>query len=318
MIKTNNENIIVLIEPPHTHARASEKYIHVILKYPTYSRDWWVPIEYRRTWLNLVEEEEISAHLEFVYDQMKPENIEKRLIGEKKYWDEEKANAWVTRPFFEVLKTWWRKCVECTLPQNPNWARRIQDLKEMWYTIATDTSKFCKKCNKKTTHLILLPIKRWTKEWNWYETWSPQLRQRILKLLDYFDVYEYTTNSHCLPDHKFSEIRWWKDTKWENPDTMTDEEIIQKFQLLTNQRNQQKREMCRQCYQTGKRWTIYWIPFFYEGNEYWDENIPKEWKEAEKWCIGCPWYDIKKWREKLIEKLNKDDSNFFDKILKRS
>lgn len=30
---------------------------------------------------------------------------------------------------------------------------------------------------------------------------------------------------NCLPDHKFSEIRWDADTKAENPDNMTNEEI---------------------------------------------------------------------------------------------
>lgn len=51
---------------------------------------------------------------------------------------------------------------------------------------------------------------------------------------------------------------------------MTDEEIIQKFQLLDNQRNQQKREICRKCFQEGIRGTIYGINYFYEGTEVWD------------------------------------------------
>lgn len=77
------------------------------------------------------------------------------------------------------------------------------------------------------------------------------LRKRIIKVLGSIDVYEDTFSPHCLPDHKFSEIRWDDETKGENPDAMADEEIRQKFQLLTNQRNQQKREVCRTCFQTG-------------------------------------------------------------------
>ena len=193
------------------------------------------------------------------------------------------------------------------MPNNPNWARRIQDLKEFGYTIATDTKRFCTKCNSNKTHLLLLPIKRGTNAGNGYETWSPALRKRILKLLNYFDVYEYTENYNCLPDHKFSEIRWGDDTKDENPDDMTDEEIIKKFQLLTNQRNQQKREVCRRCYQTGKRGTIFGIPFFYEGNENWNTNIPREGKKAEKGCIGCAWYDIEEWRKQLIRRIKNEE-----------
>ena len=81
---------------------------------------------------------------------------------------------------------------------------------------------------------------------------------------------------------------------------MTDGEIRKKFQLLSNQRNQQKREVCRSCFQTGKRGIIYGIPYFYEGTEYWDDNIPKTGKNAERGCVGCAWYDISKWRSSLI------------------
>ena len=84
---------------------------------------------------------------------------------------------------------------------------------------------------------------------------------------------------------------------------MTDDEIKQKFQLMSNQRNQQKREVCRKCFQTGKRGSIYGIKYYYYGDENWDINIPQRGKEAEKGCIGCPWYDIAQWRSELLKKL---------------
>ncbi len=302
-----NENIIIPNEEIHIHSKASERYIHVIFKYNDYDWDLWIPIEYRRTGINIQEERELFKYLNDIYEQMKKENIAKWQKEQNDFW-QNKPNANVTKEFFNVLKTGGWKCVNCDLPNNPNWARRIQDLKEFGYTIATNTNKFCPKCNSNRTHLILLPIKRGIYTGNGYETWTPVLRKRILKLLNYFDVYEYTENRNCLPDHKFSEIRWGSDTKDENPDNMTDEEIMRKFQLLTNQRNQQKREVCRKCYQTGKRGIIFGIPFFYEGNENWDNTIPREGKEAEKGCIGCAWYDIEEWREQLIKRIeNKED-----------
>ena len=85
------------------------------------------------------------------------------------------------------------------------------------------------------------------------------------------------------------------------------DEIKAKFQLLTNQRNQQKREVCRNCYQTGKRGILFGIPFFYKGNENWDNNIPRTGKSAEKGCIGCGWYDIERWRNELIKLITKGD-----------
>lgn len=99
------------------------------------------------------------------------------------FW-ESKPNATITKNFFEILRTGGWKCVNCTLPSNPNLARRIQDLKDFGYTIATNTNKFCPNCNSNKIHLILLPIKRGINTGNGYETWSPALRKRILKLLN--------------------------------------------------------------------------------------------------------------------------------------
>lgn len=56
-----------------------------------------------------------------------------------------------------------------------------------------------------------------------------------------------------------------------------------------------------------KKRSNFGIPFYYEGNENWDESIPKTGKDAEKGCVGCPWYDIKKWREELIKTLEKNN-----------
>ena len=152
---------------------------------------------------------------------------------------------------------------------------------------------------------MMLPISRAIIAGNGYETWSPLLRKKILKVLKKYDAYEGKTASHLLPDHKFSEIRWDMETKEENPDSMSDAEIIKKFQLLTNQRNQQKREICRKCFQSNKRGYPFGIPFYYQGDENWDTNISKTGKSAEKGCHGCGWYDLEKWRQELIKKLSK-------------
>ena len=146
-------------------------------------------------------------------------------------------------------------------------------------------------------------------EGNGYETWTPALRKRIIKVLGSIDVYEDTFSPHCLPDHKFSEIRWDDETKGENPDAMADEEIRQKFQLLTNQRNQQKREVCRTCFQTGKRGYPFGIKYYYAGTEDWDPHIPVKGKQAEYGCVGCGWYDIAEWRKQVLSKLEIDEDD---------
>ncbi len=86
---------------------------------------------------------------------------------------------------------------------------------------------------------------------------------------------------------------------------MSATQIKEKFQLIDNQRNQQKREACRKCFQTGQRGKLYGLNYFYQGNENREAAFPQTGKEAEKGCVGCGWYDIQKWRESL--------NNFIDK-----
>lgn len=129
---------------------------------------------------------------------------------------------------------------------------------------------------------MMLHIPRIELAGNGYETWSSTLRKRIIKVLGGIDVYENAQSKNVLPDHKFSEIRWDDNTKAENPDEMTDEEIRNKFQLLTNQRNQQKREVCRTCFQTGRRGTIFGIRYFTREVQIGTTLFPKKAKRLKK------------------------------------
>lgn len=308
MVEKLNPNILIKNPQRKLHTKASEEYLDVEFIYPEGSWKGWVPVEYRRTGLSLKSKEEEYEYLNKLYDLMKPENKKDWLKDQEKFW-QTKKNASVTKSFFDCLAEGGWKCVRCQLPPNPNWARRIQDLKEDGYTIATDTKRYCSHCGSNQTHLILLPIERGEAKGNGYETWSQTLRKRIITTLEGFDVYENVKSTHCLPDHKFPEIRWDSDTKDINREDMTTDEIKKKFQLLTNQRNQQKREVCRKCFQTGKRPYPFGIKYYYKGNENWDTKFPTKGKNAEKGCEGCGWYDLQMWRESLMKDLNKGSSH---------
>ena len=299
-----NPNIYIYNEPTICHTKASEEYIHVKFSYPPdICWDGLIPIQYRRTGvnINIEKKDELYIYLNNIYIQMHPHNYNNWLYNQEKYWNNSRSIE--TKNIFNILKDNKWHCRNCDI-KNPNFARRIQELKERGYTISTIPNYYCPTCgNKRSTRLMLLPINRVELAGNGYETWSQHLRKRIFKVLKGIDAYENKFNKNCLPDHKFSEIRWDNDTKSKNPDNMTDEEIRAKFQLLTNQRNQQKREICRHCFQTGERGTIFGIEYFYKGTKKWDNTIPQKGKLAEKGCIGCPWYDIQKWREFLSKKL---------------
>ena len=287
----------------HFHAKASEKYIDAIFLYdksPEY--DCTIPIEYRRTGTEITDEN-IDSYLEEVYEKIDPVNWEQWRNEQKQFWLS-KPKADVTKGFYDVLeKDFLWHCVSCELPPNRNPQRRIQDLKESGYTISTKPKKMCRICNRKTTHILLLPLPRGGI--TGYENWSKELRNRIIKTLEIYDAFEakVTKKDGLLPDHKFPEIRWDEKTKRQSLENLSETEIKNDFQLLTNQRNQQKREICRTCYQTGKRGMIYGIPYFYRGSIDWDKNIPQRGKEAEKGCVGCAWYDIERWRQELIKRL---------------
>lgn len=283
------------------HLKASEEYIDVTFNYPEYALDVSIPITYRRTGLDLKTDEEIESHIETVYILCESAKVQEWLKGEQAFW-KTKPNAAVTKSFFDRLakKISWC-CVKCDFPANPNWARRTQDLKEFGYTLATYTSKYCRRCDKKTTQMLLLPVPRGSG--GGYEIWTPTLRKRIIEQHKSFDAYEGKRGSHLLPDHKFPEIRWDFETRRETLEHLTAAEIQNDFQLLSNQRNQQKREVCRTCFQTGKRGYPFGIKFYYKGNEDWPSDIPAAGKKAEDGCVGCGWYDLNAWRDALMNSL---------------
>lgn len=297
--KTLNPNIE--IKGKREHSKASEKYLDVVFKYENTLWQGSVPTQYRRTGTDLNTEDAVVEHLNSVYVQCDPKNWSTWLHEQAKFW-KTKPRAGVTQSFFTALSTFTWKCQTCELPSNPNWARRTQDIKEFGYTLATDTSKYCNSCKTKTTHLLLLPIQRGGE--SGYETWSPALLRKIISILKNFDAYEAKAASHLLPDHKFPEIRWDEATKRDNLENLTDSEIKKDFQLITNQRNQQKREACRSCYQSNQRPFLFGIPFYYKGNKDWPKDLPKIGKAAESGCEGCGWYDIQAWRNALIKKIN--------------
>ena len=279
-----------------SNTKASEEYVNVkFIQMDKFVWEGYVPYQYRRTGLHIETEEELAKYLISIKPYFVKNKMDKWVKDELKFWETKKTGAAVTFSFFKAI---------CSLkwtsnfPSNNNPQRRIQDIKELGYTLST-------RLTGQSTERLLLPIPRGAE--TGYETFTPQFKSRVIRLLKGINAFEAkATNIKALiPDHKFSEIRWDESTRAENSMEMTDEEIIEKFQLLDNQRNQQKREICRKCFQTSERGEIYGIKYFYKGSKQWNKSIPTKGKEAEKGCIGCPWHDIPKWREELNKILKK-------------
>jgi len=289
----------ILIVGLREHSKASERYADVVFYYSSGQWDGSIPFHYRRAGLFLEDSTQIANLIKDAYEASKPQNARKWIDGEKRKWNQDRSGKTVTKPFFDALLSLRWSCVDSDLPKNRNWARRIQDIKEMGYILATHTHYPCKKCGRNTTHILLIPLKVTTQ--TGYELITPALRKRIQNILGYYDAFEGKVRhtDSLIPDHKFPEISWDPKTRQKNLESLTDEEIRAKFQLLDNQRNLQKREVSRQIFQTGKRGTIFGIKYYYVGGEEWPRGISRFGKKSEAGWIGSPWYDIEKWRQSL-------------------
>lgn len=281
------------------HSKASEHYVDVIIDAEDdFTWTGSIPYYYRRTGLFIEAEKELAEYLTKIKKHFTKTEIKKFQTEEKARWEKEMSGKTTTKPFFDVLLNMGWQSIGKDFPNNPNWARRIQDIKEFGYTLATHTNMSIKGTSSKGTHISLLPIPKGGV--TGYEVMSPAFKSKAIKALGAVNAYEdRVVNVHgLLPDHKFPEIRWDSSTS-ESNEELTVEEIKIKFQLLDNQRNQQKREVCRKCFQTDTRGTVFGINYFYEGDKNWPTGIPKVGKDAEKGCVGCGWYDLPKWRESL-------------------
>ncbi len=276
------------------HSKASEEFVEVEFNYPGLGKlNWSVPIKYPRAGLDLDDEDAIQAHVSAVFEAAHPTNREQWRKDQAEYWG--KSSAPVTKPIFDIMARdfAWLSYSDMSGSSNP--ARRIQDLKEMGYTIAT------RRLKGRGYEFMLLPVPRHGE--SGYEWWSGALRSKIVRILGGIDAYEGRPGNSkaLLPDHKFPEARWDEATRRDTLEHLTEAEISRDFQLVTNQRNQQKREVCRRCLQTGQRGYPFGIPYYYVGSVVWPAGVPKRGKAAEAGCLGCGWYDLQAWRSSIID-----------------
>lgn len=310
--------IEIVSENAVSHSKAAEEYIEVRFPFDQTGWNLWIPIVYRRNGLSLdypgrdeINNPDNADKKSRLYDYLNKvatgipqtaQQLHEWIEEQAEWWDSEHTDAPETKPFFTGLleNTGQWMCSHCLSPDNTNPQRRIQAIKDYGYTLATRTRCHCPQCNKQRTFLMMIPIAR-DGVGNGYEQWSQNLRNRIIRTLGSRDVYDNKRNAHLLPDHKFPEARWDQDTIENNPDDMPEEQIRAKFQLLTNQHNEEKREACRKCVLTGKRPYPFGIKYYYSGSEDWEG--PCYGREAEAGCKGCCWYDFAEWRKALNQTL---------------
>lgn len=247
--------------------------------------------------------EDITSSIDALYSHLNPLN--------RKAWRLESDSKWNNKnsQTYKVLKALYSGEWECRVhgpvPMvNPQPAARLKALKTNGYIICSQR-RHCPVCNQRQMHdlLIMLPFVRYRfQEGNELRaSMSERLKERIKKVLKNteicFDIKR--SNKELIIDHKFPSQRW-KRPEQPNPDSMSEEQIRNKFQLLSNQTNMWKSRYCDACVKDGIRGVFMGLKWYYSGNEIWDGKN----KGDEQGCVGCPWYDLNRWKKHLLEKLN--------------
>ena len=286
-----------------TGEKTSDVFMEVEFVYQKKNWDGLLPKYLKYQGLDLTEEEFYNS-IDESYEILNPLNRDAWIAQSDSDWDAKGKNTETYKVLNAIYSGEW-ECRTCGIAKiNDQPAPRIRDLKKMGYIIGSKR-KECNICEKKKMHdiLIMLPkIKSKFEDGNELRApISEKLKERIKKILGKVEVCFNVkrTSTELLVDHKFPSQRW-NSKESANPDDMSEAEVKQKFQLLTNQTNMWKSRYCDTCVKTGKRGDFMGIDWFYNGDENWNGDTPYD----EKGCLGCPWYDLEEWKQKLKEKLD--------------
>ena len=280
-------------------------YLGVTFRYPAKVWNGCVPIrsKYQGTDIPLTKED-VTSWVEECYIELDPGKNGVWQNSQRQFW--ENKQAFDTQAVFDALNgtdvmTKWQ-CRKCgPVPKaNPQAGARIKRLRQDGYYIAT-MKMDCPTCGKKTFFDLLVRLPRKAADNEKRFSLSVGLQNRIKTVLPLKDVCfdDPKPPSESYIDHKFPSSRW-VNGETVNETTMSDDEIRDKFQLLTNQTNQQKERYCKRCVTTGIRGDFFGIQWFYEGDEHWRGNS----KADENGCKGCCWYDLAEWKKKFNEYMN--------------
>lgn len=206
---------------------------------------------------------------------------------------------------FETMKDLKWHCTKCELKsgQAKTW--------QVWRQergIQLDTNEqgefykkiYCSHCNAVTIHrklksLEILPI---TKQRSGIPS---SVAKRVKQLYNFEEAVflRKLSERELEVDHKFPQIRWAQD-EFDNS-TLSDEELKNKFILLTRSNNLLKSRFCERCVKEGIRGSFPGIEFWFEGGHKWAGTS----KTDENGCKGCFWNDPYAWRDAVLQILNK-------------
>lgn len=288
--------------------KMEDLYLQVRFKYQRVVWNGAVPIVAKYQGVNVpLTSDDVFDWVETCYVELDPSKYRLWQQEQDEFWNTKKSED--TRLVFDALNgaestTKWlcRKCGP--VPQvNPQPGARIRSLKQLGYHIAT-LKLTCQSCGNKQYFDLLIRLPRHAADNQKRFTISKALRNKILSVLPNVDCAFETPldKKACIIDHKFPSSRW-VNGETINHTTMSEDEIRAKFQILSNQTNLQKERYCQRCVLDGIRGNFFGIEWYYEGDKMWRGTS----KADENGCIGCPWYDLSRWKAEFNLHLNGDN-----------
>lgn len=296
-----NIRTLDLFSPP----KMEDKYLAVRFRYKGVAWNGAVPIKakYQGTDVPLTLED-VEAWVKECYAALDPANYQSWRSEQEEYW--KASGSEDTQLVFDELNgtsatTQWlcRKCGPVP-GVNPQPGARIKSLRQKGYFIASRVL-YCSACGSKQHHDLLIRLPRHAANNQKRSTISRALRENILRVLPNVDCLteERLEKGACVIDHKFPSSRW-VNGETINDVSMTDEQIRAKFQILSNQSNLHKERYCQRCVLEGIRGSFFGIAWYYEGDAKWRGTS----KADEAGCVGCPWYDLRTWKEEFNRRLD--------------
>lgn len=279
--------------------KTSDKFREVVFSYE--DRVWIgvVPILLRYQGFD-AKQSDTDKIIEHFYFQLDFRNLENWKKAALEKWKEKKTQ---TFKVFEALLSGEWECRVCgPVPKvNPQAASRIRDIKKKGFVIASKRNH-CESCDKTQMHdlLLMADLPNTTANPELRKPIPDQLAKRIVLVLESTECVfsQVRTKTELVIDHKFPSQRWTQPES-DNVLSMTEDEIKVKFQLLSNQTNMLKSRECDRCVREGLRGQFMGIRWYYHGNKNWE----KEYSDPSG-CIGCPWFDLNKWKEQLMKNLS--------------
>lgn len=148
---------------------------------------------------------------------------------------------------------------------------------------------YCPVCGQETTHYRLLKLEATlTKQVRL--SIDARTRHRILEIFDNKDAFTGGSISSVAEiDHK---VPWTRLEHDIDAKQLSDDEVIEHFQLLTREHNLLKDRACDHCKKQNERTPFLGIPYWYKGSSKYEGS-----------CEGCGWFDGKRWREEVRKKI---------------